>query len=244
LGRLQRAFFLVLPVLSAIGTGCQDLETYIRKNYLVPHPYYGFAPAHRYRALGAVDVRVLAPRPEKDATYILDNLSLADGLFSVRVDIKNEKISCQKLDQTKDPWVRGFYGLVLKALGQENEGIARDIIFDELIRTKTGDFVFCSYEKLNIASADYKPEDVYRPRSLWHGFSLIRGTTCLLSEVRVTEEDPETDGGSLALWDVFPFQGRECILVFNRVFEAHDFEVFEVLGDGLKRILKFNFGGL
>ena len=244
LGRPKKAFFLVLPVLCVVGAGCQDLETYIRKNYLAPHPAYTFAPAHRYRALGPVDVRVFVPRPEKDPTDILINLSLADGLFSVRYDFVADKLSCQKLDQTKDPWVRGFYGLVSKALGQENEGIARDIIFDELIRTKTGDFVFCSYEKLNIASADLKPEDMYRPRSLWHGFCLIRGTTCLLSEVKVTEEDPETDGGSLALWDVFPFQGRECILVFNRVFERHDFEVYEVTGAGLERVLKFNFGGL
>ena len=244
MGRLKRACFLVLPALSIIGAACQDLETYIRKNYLVPDPAYTFAPAHRYRALGAVDARVLVPRPEKDPTDILSNLSLADGLFSVRYDFVADKISCQKLDQSKDPWVGGFYGLVLRALGPENEGIARDIIFDELLRTKTGDFIFCSYEKLNIASADLEPEDMDRPRSFWHGFCLIRGTTCLLSEVKVTEEDPETGGYSLALWDVFTFRGRECVLVFTRIYEAHNFEIYEVTGAGLKRVLEFNFGGL
>jgi len=244
LGWLKRMFFLVLPVLSVIGAGAQDLETYVRKNYLVPDPEYGFAPAHRLKVLGRVDARALVKRPEEAATYTLDHLSLADGLFSVRYDFENEKLGCQKLDQTKDKRVHGFHGLVIGALGPENKEVARGIVFDELVRTKKGDFVFCSFEKLNIASADLKREDLDGPRSFWHGFGLIRSKTCLLSEVKITEEDPETGGYSLALWDVFTFKERECILIYTEAFEAHNFEVFEVTTDGLKRVLEFNFGGL
>jgi len=244
LGWLKRMFFLVPLVLSVIGAGAQDLETYVRKNYLVPDPEYGFAPAHQHKVLGRADARALVKRSEEAATYTLDHLSLADGLFSVRYDFENEKLGCRKLDQTKDKWVQGFYGLVMGVLGPENKEIARGIVFDDLVRTKKGDFVFCSFEKLNTASADLKREDLDGPRSFWHGFGLIRGKTCLLSEVKITEEDPETGGYSLALWDVFTFKDRECVLIYTEAFEAHNFEVFEVTADGLKRVLEFNFGGL
>ena len=244
MGRLKRIFLLVFPVLSVVGAGAQDLETFVRKNYLVPDPEYEFAPAHRYKVLGKVDTRALVKRPEEAATYTLDHLFLADGLFTVRYDFENEKLETQKLDQTKDRWVQRFYGLVMGALGPENKDIARGIVFDELVSTKKGDFVFCSFEKLKTSSGDLKREDLDAPRSFWRGFGLIRGRACLLSEVKITEEDPETGGYSLALWDVFTFKERECILIYAEVFEAHNFEVFEVTPDGLKCVLEFNFGGL
>lgn len=244
MGRSRKMFFLVPLVVFVIRAGAQDLENWVRKNYLVPDLDYGFAPAHQHRFLGRAEARVLVKRPEEAATYTLDHLSLADGLFSVRYDFENEKLDCRKLDQTKDKWVQGFFGLVLGALGPENKEIARGIVFDNLVRTKKGDFVFCSFEKLNITSADLKREDLDGPRSFWHGFGLIRGKTCLLSEVKITEEDPETGGYSLALWDVFTFKDRECVLIYTEAFEAHNFEVFEIAADGLKRVLEFNFGGL
>ena len=244
MGWLRRIFFLVPLGLSVLGAGAQDLEVYVRANYLVPDLEYGFAPAYRYKVLGKADVRALVKRPEEGATYTLDHLFLADGLFSVRYDFENEKLGCQKLDQTKDKWVQGFYGLFMEALGQEYKEIARGIVFDELVQTKKGDFVFCSYEKLDISSLNLKREDLDGPRSFWHGFGLIRGKTGLLSEVKITEEDPETGGYSLALWDVFMFKGRECVLIYSEAFEAHNFEVFEVAESRLKRVLEFNFGGL
>ena len=244
MGWLKKMFLLVPLVLSVIGAGAQDLETYVRQNYLVPDPEYGFAPAHQHKVLGRAQARVLVERPEEAATYTLDHLSLADGLFSVRYDFENEKLECRRLDQTKDKWVRGFYGFVMDALGPENKDIARGIVFNDLVRTKKGDFVFFSFERLNTASADLKREDLDGPRSFWHGFGLIRGKTCLLSEVKITEEDPETGGYSLVLWDVFTFKDRECVLIYAEAFEAHNFEVFEVAAEGLKRVLEFNFGGL
>ena len=144
----------------------------------------------------------------------------------------------------KNQRVQGFFGLVIGALGPGNKEIARGIVFDDLVQTKKGDFVFCGFEKLNAASADLIREDLDGPRAFWHGFALIRGKTCLLSEVKITEKDPETGGYSLALWDVFTFKDRECVLIYIESFEAHNFEVYEVMADGLKRVLEFNFGGL
>ncbi len=60
---------------------------------------------------------------------------------------------------------------------------------------------------------------------------------------QIQKVDPEK-AYSRELWDVFNFHERNYILIFHRVYESYEFEIYILKENEIKLIRAFQFGGL
>jgi hypothetical protein len=61
--------------------------------------------------------------------------------------------------------------------------------------------------------------------------------------LNVQKVDPEK-GYSRELWDVFNFQNQLVVLIFRRVYESYEFEVYSLRENEIELVKSFQFGGL
>jgi len=222
----------------------QEVEDYVRETYLVPDKIYGFAPAHQYKNLGKVNIHSFLPENRADETSFVQYLALDDGIYLVRYYYKLTKITLEKVDQMKDPRIYKFQGIMEQFLSPKNRYLAKEIIFENFITTKKGNFLFFILKKIKTNSKDFKPEDLNKERIFWQSFIYFQNEQAFGPSVEVSREDSDTGGYDRSLWDIFSHKSHEYILIYKIVYESHNFEIFEKTAKGLTKVQEFSFGGL
>ncbi len=230
-----------------ISTKVKGLEDYVRETYLAPHEVFEYAPAHQYKELGKVDVYSFLLENRGDEASWTEYLILNDGLYLVRYYYCPEKITLEKIDQEKNLEIAKYQEIVAGFLARQSEeykDLAKELIFESHIKTRKGDFVFFILKKIGINSQDFEPDDLKRERLFWQSFVYIYDKQAMGPNVEISQEGPETGGYARSLWDIFPYHGREYILINKIVYEAHNFEIFEKTRHGLIKVHEFCYGGL
>ena len=78
----------------------------------------------------------------------------------------------------------------------------------------------------------------------FENYVYVSGTATYFPAVEFITEDMEVGGYDRTVWDVFELEGKEFLLVFNRIYESHNFELYEASNGALKLVSFFEFGGL
>ncbi len=235
---------LLVVLLSCSSTSfANDLENYIRKLYLKPDRVYTYKPVNRYHSLGKPEILNLLEEKKEPIYASWDYISFRDGLYFVQAypGLKLKKVK-QRISKVISP---KSLKKIESSVAEENKRFVGDIIYEKFIKTNKGNFIFYQINKLDKKSKDFTVED-FLDTNCWflHSFVLVRNDTVYSPEIKIKKADPETGGYTRNLWDIFTFNNQEYILIFNRVYERHDFEVFKINKNKLIKKLEFNFGGL
>ncbi len=236
---------LLLVVLFSCSSAsfANDLENYIRKLYLKPDRIYTYKPVNRYHFLGEPKIFNLLEEKEKSIYATSEYISLCDGLYFVQafpgIVLKKIKQDVGKVIPPK------ILKKIESSVAKENKRFVSDIIYEKFIETNKGNFIFYRIDKLDKESKDFTVEDFLdTDRWFLHSFVFVTNDMVYSPEIKIEKEDPETGGYTRNLWDIFTFNNQEYILIFNRVYERHDFEVFKINKNKLIKELEFSFGGL
>lgn len=130
---------------------------------------------------------------------------------------------------------------ISKNLTVSNKKWLKNFVYEDLIETTYGEFVF--FRLSNKAMDVEKPITSFKNPFI-HSFALIKNKSVLLPKLEITIEDIETGGYTRELWDVFEYNSKKYILVFNRVYESHVFELYTIENNLIVKISDIEFGGL
>jgi len=240
------AFYLASQVQQEgeISAKLKKLENYVRHIYLIPDGLYQYVPVNQYQKLGKIDIRFFLSEERADEMFYFEYLTLNDGAYVVRYYYTPRKVTLEKFDQTKETQISEIQVIIEQFLGSQNRNLAKELLIENHIKTKRGDFIFFILNKIEINSRDFMPEDLNKERIFWQSFIYIQGDKVLGPSVEISKEDSETGGYKRTLWDVFSLNKKEYILIYKVIYESHNFEIFEKTNKGLRKVHEFCFGGL
>ncbi len=218
------------------------IENFIRNSYLRPDKKYEAIPVNRFRELvviSQISLRILENQEDISSEIIF----LKNGLFRVRI-LKNGTISTEKIDPLNQLNFRSIdFKDILTQLPLP-ESLREGAYFTNLFETKYGIFLFYRVSQLGIRSDELSVDDLTdKERTFVEGFVLASNKAILGPRFKVQKVDPEK-GYSMELWDVFNFQNQLFVLIFRRVYESHEFEVYSLKENEIKLVKSFQFGGL
>ncbi|MBF0634540.1 MAG: hypothetical protein HQK85_07785 [Nitrospinae bacterium] len=236
-------FAILLSVRLAFASDSyNELEMYIRNNYLRSDPTYLNIPINKYRNMRNIDTHKYksirkTPGVASEIASFINGIHIIYYKYQegLRVDKYNPPQAQMNPKVIK----------IKEKVASTSKLNAKDIIIDEIIRTKQWDYVFFTINSMDIQSSELTEEMYFqKKRDFFNGFCLLRETRIVCQPVELSKEDKEVGGYSRTLWDEFKMNGREYVLVFNRIYEKHVFEVYAIQDSGLSLELTIEFGGL
>jgi hypothetical protein len=239
---------VLLFVITSNGSASDDkiniklIESYVKDNYLLPDKARTAIPSNRFRAVKPISETAL-PARRGQGQISAEIIFLEDGFFRVQI-LENRKIVPQQIDPLKE--------LKQDKINLRNyvnqlpflDSVRKKIFFTRLFETKYGLFIFYRLNELNVPSNILSIDDLTdKERNYVEGFMLVSRKAVLKPYFEIQKVDPEK-AYSRELWDVFNFHERNYILIFHRVYESYEFEIYILKENEIKLIRAFQFGGL